>query len=211
MLILPPINIINMKTFVLCLLFLINDSGAIKADYRLNKITWPVNILKVDVSASSIEWHIAKMTGTHDGTLKVSSGQLILHNHKLNGGMILIDMNTITDTDLTPPDKQKLEANLKGDNFFDTGRFTVARFDITNVAHAMQDTSVVNITGNLFMHGITKRIDFKAKIFKGDNQALIARADLNIDRRDWNIATGNFKYDHFIDSQIRLHIVLEAS
>jgi polyisoprenoid-binding protein YceI len=200
-----------MKTFVLCLLFLINNSSANRAGYRVNKSTWPVNILKVDVSASSIGWHIAKMTGAHDGTLKVSSGQLILHNHKLNGGMILIDMNTITDTDLAPPDKQKLEANLKGDNFFDTGRFSIARFDITNVAYAMQDTSVVNITGKLFMHGITKRIDFKAKILSGNNTAFIARADLIINRRDWNIATGNFKYDHFINPQIRLHIVLEAS
>jgi polyisoprenoid-binding protein YceI len=200
-----------MKTFVLCLLFLINNGDVNKADHRGNKNAWPVTILKIDVSESSIGWHIAKMTGTHDGTVRVYSGQLILRNGKLNGGMILIDMSTITDTDLTAPDKQKLEANLKGYNFFDTGRFTVARFYITNVAYAVQDTSLVNITGNLFMHGITKRIDFKAKIFKGNDPALIARADLNINRRAWNIATGNFKYDHFIESQIRLHIILKAS
>src|ERR1700733_968090 len=126
-----------MKTLICCMLLLVNN-GIINHDVsrRAGNYCWPVSILKVDAGQSQVNWHIAKITGTHDGTLKVYSGQLILHNHKLNGGTILLDMNTIAVTDLIQPDKQKLEANLKGDNFFNTGRFSVARFDITNVSYA---------------------------------------------------------------------------
>jgi polyisoprenoid-binding protein YceI len=138
-------------------------------------------------------------------------GQLTVQNRKLTGGSVLLDMNTLEVTDLTSPDKQKLEANLKGNNFFDTGRFTVARFDITEVKYSPEDdVSKVAITGNLTMHGFTKKIDFNAAVLKNNADELIVRADVNINRRDWNIATGNFKYDHFISPVITLHIVLRA-
>ena len=123
--------------------------------------------------------------------------------------MIVLDMNTIAVTDLTQPDKQKLEANLKGENFFAAGRFATARFDIANVTYITD--SLTTIAGNLNMHGITKRVIFKAVILRADAQAFIARADLTINRRDWNIATGNFKYDQLISPAITLHIVLKAS
>lgn len=202
-----------MKTLILCLLFLVNSSIiSSKTEGRLNKGTSPVNILKVDPSLSRIGWKVEKLTGSHSGTLKVFLGQLTVQRNKLTGGWILIDMNTINITDLTSPDKQKLEANLMGDNFFDTGRFTVARFDITNVNYADdKDDSQVIITGNLIMHGVTKKIDFKAAILKNNGTIFIARADLVINRRDWNIATKNFKYNTLIHQDITLYILLSAS
>lgn len=198
-----------MKTLILCVLLL--TGGLHKTNHGVKKHGWPVSTLKIDVSESRINWHIAKITGKHDGTIKVLSGQLLLQNHQLKSGTVLLDMNTLAVTDLTQPDKAKLEANLKSDYFFDTGRFAVARFDITNVVYAPNDGAVITITGNLNMHGIVKSIVFKAVILKADQQEFIARADLNINRRAWDIATGNFKYNRFISPVITLHIVLTAS
>jgi polyisoprenoid-binding protein YceI len=202
-----------MKTFVLWMLLLVN-SGIISgsADRGVKKNTWPVRTLKVDVAQSQVDWKAEKLTGTHTGTIKVFLGQLTVQRNKLSGGWILIDMNSLNVTDLTSPDKQKLEANLKGDNFFDTGRYTVARFDIASVNYnGVPDTASVTITGNLTLHGVTKKIDFKAAILKNNGTELIARADVNINRRDWDIATNNFKYNNFIKPTIALHIVLKAS
>ena len=202
-----------MKTLFLGMLLLVNNSiinG--KVNGHENKNDSPVSTLKVDAAQSLVNWHIEKVTGSHTGTLKVFLGQLTVQREKLTGGYILVDMNSLDVTDITQPDKQKLENNLKGDNFFDTGRYTVARFDITSVNYPSDsDSSQVTIAGNLTMHGITKKIDFKAAILKNSGTELIARADVNINRRDWNIATGDFKYNRFISPVIALHILLKAS
>src|SRR5258707_15658726 len=188
-----------MKTLLLCMLLLVNNNSINrKSNHRVSKNASPVSTLKVDAAQSLIGWHVTKVTGAHTGTLKVFVGQLTIQSKKLTGGYILIDMKTLEETDLNQPDKQKLETNLKGVNFFDTGRFTVARFDITEVNYSSDgDKSPVTIAGDLTMHGVTKKIDFKAFILKNNDDELIARADVNINRRDWDVATGNFKYDHF--------------
>ena len=202
-----------MKTFLLCMLFFVNSSIAgLKDQLYAGENVWPVSRLKVDVRESQLSWHVSKLTGTHTGTLKVFLGELTVHGKKLTGGYILLDMNSLQVTDLTQPDKQKLETNLKGDNFFDTGRFSVARFDISEVNYSTgPDSSQVSIAGNLTLHGIVKPIVFKAGILKNTGSELIARADVDINRRDWAIATANFKYDRFISPMITLHILLRAS
>lgn len=203
----------TMKTLFLGMLLLVNNSIISgKINGHVNKSSSPVITLKVDAAQSKVNWHIEKVTGSHTGTLKVFLGQLTVQRKKLTGGYILVDMNSLDVTDLTQPDKQKLENNLKGDNFFDTGRYTVARFDITMANYSSDhDTSQVIIAGNLTMHGVSKKIDFEAAILKNSDTELIARADVNINRRDWNIATGNFKYNHFISPTIAMHILLKAS
>jgi polyisoprenoid-binding protein YceI len=174
--------------------------------------TSKVFTLDVNKSQSKVNWHATKPTGTHDGTIGIYAGKLNLQGTKLLGGYILIDMQSLQVTDLASPDKEKLENNLKGDNFFDSGRFAVARFDITNVAYAnATDLRKVVISGNLNMHGVIKKISFKTGIQKNTGQEFIAVADAAINRRDWKIATENFKYNNFISPTITLHIVLKAA
>jgi polyisoprenoid-binding protein YceI len=168
--------------------------------------------LNVNKTESKLTWHAEKMTGTHDGTINVYWGKLNFRDKKLLSGFILIDMQSIKVTDLQSPDKEKLEANLKGDNFFDTGRFTVARFDITNIIYAdATDQRKIIIEGNLNLHGLIKKIRFKTGVQKSTGSEFVAVADAEINRRDWNVATENFKYNHFISQTIKLHIVLKAA
>ncbi|MDB5087469.1 MAG: YceI family protein [Mucilaginibacter sp.] len=198
-----------MKTFILCMLLLVNSSvfnrnSEIKTD--------KVSSLEVDKTQSKVTWHAEKPTGTHDGSINIYSGKLTFQDKKLLGGFILVDMQSLKVTDLTSPDKETLENNLKGDNFFDTGRYTVARFDITNVAYVdITDLRKVLITGTLTMHGVTKKISFKTGIQKNSGQEFVAVADASINRRDWNIATENFKYNAFISPVITLHILIKAA
>jgi len=198
-----------MKALFLAVLLLFN-SGV--ANFNVKKITFKEYSLKVDVHSSRVNWHAEKATGSHDGTINVYKGKLNFSGNKLTGGYILIDMQSLKVTDLTSPRKEQLESNLKGDNFFDTGRFTVARFDISRVDYVdPTDLRKVSITGNLDMHGVTRQIVLKTGIQPGAAGTFTARTDVTINRRDWNIATEDFKYNHFISPDIKLQILLKAS
>jgi len=198
-----------MRNLILCMLLFVNG-GVLNRNASLK----PGKIISLDVNKaqSKLNWHATKPTGTHDGTIGIYSGKLNLQGKKLLGGYVLIDMPSLQVTDLKSPDKEKLENNLKGDNFFDTGKFAVARFDITNVDYVdVTDQRKVMISGNLNMHGIVKKISFKTGVQKNTSQEFIAVADAVINRRDWKIATENFKYNNFISPIITLHIVLKAA
>ncbi len=200
-----------MKTLIFCLLML---SYAGVSNHATTNYPKPggVSVLTVDPAASAISWKAEKTTGTHNGTIKIRSGSLTFYCKQLAKGSILIDMNSINVADLSMPDKQKLENNLKGDNFFDTGQFPLARLDIVSVDHQSEPTyHFVTITGNLQMHGITKKIIFTADISKSAGDNFTAQSDIVINRRDFNIATKNFKYDTFINTAIRLHVLVQAN
>jgi len=191
------------------MLLLIN--GSIIKPNPANKIS-KENSLQVNKTLSKVTWFAKKTTGAHDGTIDVYWGKLNFRDKKLSGGFILIDMQSIKVADLTSPDKEKLESTLKGSNFFDAGRFTVARFDITNVIYVdATDLRKVMIEGNLTLCGITKKIKFKTGIQKNTGSEFVAVADAEINRRDWNIATENSKYNIFISPIFKLHIILKAA
>lgn len=170
------------------------------------------SVLTIDPANSNIAWKAEKPTGTHLGTTAISGGKLNFTCKQLSGGSVNIDMKSINVTDLSSPDKQKLENNLRGDNFFDTEKYPQARLDIVSVDHKSEPNyHFVTVNSNLTMHGVTKQIIFTADISKNTIEQFIAQADIDIDRRDWNIATSNIKYNTFIYKTIHLHVVLQAN
>ncbi|HTK17916.1 MAG TPA: YceI family protein [Mucilaginibacter sp.] len=170
------------------------------------------SVLTIDPVNSNIAWKADKPTGTHLGTIAITGGRLNFTCRQLSGGTVNIDMRSINVTDLSSPDKQKLESNLRGDNFFETDKYPQGRLDIVSVDHKSEPTyHFVTVNGNLTMHGITKRIIFTADITKNAIDQFIAQADIDIDRRDWNIATSNIKYNTLIYKTVHLHVTLQAN
>jgi polyisoprenoid-binding protein YceI len=199
-----------MKTLLFCLLML-GHAGVSNHTASYPK-PGGLSILTVDPAASSIDWKAEKATGKHNGTIKIRSGSLTFYCQQLAKGSILIDMNSINVSDLSMPDKQKLESNLKGNSFFDTDKFPSAKLDITSVNHQSEAIyHFVTITGNLMLHGVTKKVVFTADVSKIANNKFSAQADIALNRRDFNIATKNFKYDTFINTAIHLHVSLQAN
>lgn len=198
-----------MKTLLICLLLLGHVPGG-KALVNASK-PGGVSVLAVDPANSTISWKAEKLTGTHTGTVKIKSGSLTMHCGQLAKGSVSMAMNTLVVSDLTAPDKQKLENNLRSDYFFDTGKFPEAKLEIISV------TGMVNqlnhrliVSGDLTLRGITKRIVFAVDVSKSTITDFVAQADIVINRRDWNIATSNFRYDTFIKTDIHLHVTLQA-
>lgn len=143
--------------------------------------------VNINKTASSIAWLAKKVTGEHNGTVGISAGALNVDGNKLVGGNFTIDLKTIKDLDLTDPGyNQKFIGHISSGDFFEVEKFPTATFVITKVAGNQ-------VTGNLTVKGITKSITFPAEIaVKGGKVS--AKANITIDRTDFNIRYGSKKF-----------------
>ena len=55
---------------------------------------------EIKVKNSKVVWKGYKVTGSHEGVISIKSGYLSFDKDKLVGGSFIIDMSTITNTDL---------------------------------------------------------------------------------------------------------------
>ena len=54
----------------------------------------------VNTKKSTVEWYGSKIGGDHDGFIQLKSGSFKLKNDKIVDGNFVIDMSTITNTDI---------------------------------------------------------------------------------------------------------------
>ena len=165
--------------------------------------------LTVNTAASNVEWHGNKVSGKHNGDVKIKEGSLTVKEGKLTGGKIVIDLNTITDKDLEGEYKAKLEGHLKSEDFFDVANHPEATLEITDVKDGAEAGTIV-VSANLTIRGITKNITFNANVTESTDTSFKANADFNIEREDWNVSYAG-KPDDLISKQINFKITLEAA
>lgn len=143
-------------------------------------------VKSINPEKSSVAWEGKKVTGKHTGLISISEGSLEFDHGKLTGGNFVIDMTSITSTDLKGPPANKLLGHLKSDDFFGVGSFPTAELDITKVTKS--DTGY-SVTGNLTIKGISKPVSFDTVITKEG-----ATAEIVIDRTDYNVKYGSGKF-----------------
>ena len=172
-------------------------------------------------STTTVTWTGFKPTGKHDGTFKVSEGNLLVNNNSLVGGSFTIDINSLNNLDLAGDAKQKsgLEGHLKSPDFFNAEKFPTAKFEITSVKpYAATDTSNKTkdanfiIEGNLTLKDSTKNISFPAKVTVDANKASAA-ADFNIDRTLWGMSYKgpNNPQDWVISKEVNIKLAVTAT
>jgi polyisoprenoid-binding protein YceI len=138
----------------------------------------------LDIEKSIIRWKGSKVTGSHNGTVNIKSGNLTAKGGKITSGSFIIDMPTIVDEDLEGEWKAKLEGHLKDTDFFEVGKFPEGKFEIASVTPT---ESGYDVRGNLTLKGISKGIEFPATIkFDGD-KPVSAKATVRINRQLWDI------------------------
>lgn len=147
--------------------------------------------LKIDTKISSVEWIGKKVTGQHTGGITIKEGTLYLHDGVLEKGTVVIDMSTITCTDMQGEYADKLIGHLNSPDFFDTANHKTATLDILKVTAGKDGNSIVS--GNLTIKGITKPIEFTTKMEIKDGK-LAAFAEVNIDRTLYDIKYGSGKF-----------------
>ena len=145
---------------------------------------------KIVSTQSNIDWVGKKITGSHNGTIAVKEGELILNNGKLAGGKLIIDTTSIKILDITDPaTNAQFAGHLASDDFFSIDKYPEASLTITSV-------SGNHVEGNLTIKGITHRVGFDAAInVNGD--LLTTTGKLVIDRTKYGIKfrSGNFFKD----------------
>ena len=161
----------------------------------------------IDKAASTVKWEGAKLTETvHTGNVGITEGSLSAKQGKLEAGSFTIDMNSITNADLSDTAyANKLIGHLKSADFFLTDSFPTARFEITGVEAASSPDSA-KVTGNLTLKGVTKSISFPAKVSLSDS-TLDASARFTINRNDWGVTWGGAKSDKKIQDMLKNNLI----
>jgi polyisoprenoid-binding protein YceI len=144
-----------------------------------------LSTFKVDKETSKLTWTAQKATGDHNGEVKVSNGSFAVENNVLKGGSFDIDLNTITDADITEQaSNDKLVSTLKSETFFNTEKFPKASFVISS---ATKNTgNQYDVKGKLTIKGITNDVSFPATVVV-NGKKLAAIAKITIDRTKYDI------------------------
>ena len=194
------------KSFLLLLLL-----PAIAAMAVPGLILLHVENYKLDPEASKVQWFAEKVTGKHNGTVKISSGS-ITNDHGKIAGTVIMDMTTITNVDQEGKSKEKLEGHLKSEDFFSVTKFPTSTFEITSVTPkpgGAADEPNFEVSGNLTIKGITNPISFPAFI-KFEGPKMMAAADMKIDRTKYDIRYGSKSFFKDIgDKAIRDEFILK--
>lgn len=165
--------------------------------------------LNVDLAASSMEWEGSKVTGKHSGTITLKSGSVQVKGDELVSGNFVIDMNSITVTDLEGEMKDKLEGHLKTGDFFEVEKFAEGKFEITGVKAQEGEGTTHVISGNLTLKDQSVGIEIPASV-KIENGALTATTpQFTVDRTKFGITYTGMK-DNLINNMMGIKLNITA-
>ncbi len=144
---------------------------------------------KADASKTSLVWKAKKVTGAHNGKIKLSEGTLSVAKNKLVGGNFTIDMTSIICDDITDAGiNAKLIGHLKSDDFFSVEKHKTATFEITSAKH--EKGNQYQLTGKLTIKGITNEITFPATVEINKKEAT-AKATITVNRAKFDVRYGS--------------------
>jgi polyisoprenoid-binding protein YceI len=173
----------------------------------LAQTTW-----QVDPSNSKVEWLGKKVTGQHNGTIAIKSGNLKMEKDLLTGGEILVDMNTMQVEDIKDTEMAgKFLGHMKSPDFFDTTQHPEARLVILS---SKKSSKGLEVKGEMTMKGKTQPVTFLAVVDKKGNDTLLGKSDLALNRTKWDIKYGSgligTAADKIIYDDFNLKILISA-
>ena len=193
------------------------DNATIKE--KQEKADLQGNEFLVDTAESRVRFTGNGVGKNHAGKFKLSSGRVTVEGDKITGGSFVMDIRSMDLDEKGGVFDEKLKPHLMSGDFFNAEKFGTAKFEITDVKpyeKNSKDTSVVeganfNVSGNLTLKDVTKNVSFPAKINLDEN-TLKAKANFDIDRRQWQMNYGNDKTlgDKFISETVNIELDLQA-
>lgn len=103
-----------------------------------------------------------------------------------------------------------LDQRLKGDEFFAAARYPDITFKSTNIVKGPMDS--LSVTGDLSVHGVTKRVVLQAKINRIDPASATERAAAGFEA-DTVLRRSDFGVDRYVPAvsdDVHVHLTLEA-
>lgn len=185
-----------MKSFLLTGIFLFSVIlTTTLSSFRPNGTT----AYKVDIDRSALGWtgYYVFSFSEHNGTIKLSGGEIIVDDQQIVSGYFDINMKSIKDLDIPADDGAKdLENHLMSDDFFSVNEFPSARFEITNTTKIKDPAPGgpnYDVTGELTIKGVKNSLTFPALINFNDD-GIEAQAKFKFDRTKWNVRYNSGKF-----------------
>lgn len=149
-------------------------------------------VLQVNPEESTVVWTGKKVAGKHYGNVNIKDGQLVLQNGEVTTAQFSMDMNSITNTDLTDQEwNKKLVDHLKSEDFFSVEKHPVSTFVVTEFSSGENsDNEVYTVTGDLTIKGITKSVNFPIT-FELKDSKFVSQGTAKIDRTKYDIKYGS--------------------
>lgn len=160
--------------------------------------------ININPSDAIIKWTGNKIGGSHTGGIKAKSATLELKAGNIVKGNVVIDMKSITCTDLENETyNKKLVDHLNSDDFFGVEKFPTATFAITKASKFTNGKA--NVTGKLTIKGKTQPVTFE--VTKQNN---VYKTQLKVDRSKFDVRYGsNSFFDNLGDKAIDNIFILD--
>ncbi len=184
----------NLKTIAIALLLVVSTVATAQSK-------------KVDASKSTINWVGKKITGQHSGTVNIQSGNLIFKGKKLTGGTFVVDMTSLTATDIQGEYAGKLNGHLKADDFFGTDKYPTAKLVFKKIAS--KGKGVYTVTADLTIKDVTAPVKFDITV-----NGTTATTSFKVDRTKYGIKYNSKSFfdslgDKTIDDEFELTVSLQ--
>ncbi len=169
---------------------------------------------EVDISKSEISWLGEKLSGEHKGKIQIKNGTLLINDGKLSGGEFVVDMTSITCTDIADDKTNgKLVGHLKSDDFFGVEKHPTATLKIINIKEKGDNT--YGVRANLTIKAKTLPIEFVTTLDMKDT-SVEATAKIVVDRAKYDVRYGSGSFfdnlgDKVIYDNFELDVKLMAT
>jgi polyisoprenoid-binding protein YceI len=173
----------------------------------------------VDTAQSWVRFTGNGVGKNHPGMFKLSYGTVGVENDSISGGTFIIDIRSMR---MAQPGKDiagKLRPHLLSGDFFNAEKFGTAKFEVTDIIpytpkdgeKSLVEGANFYVSGNLTIKDVTKNISFPARVDL-DGATLKAKANFDIDRRQWQMNYGNDKTlgDKFISETVNIELFVAA-
>tara|TARA_Y100000994_G_scaffold71328_1_gene58394 strand:- start:222 stop:821 length:600 start_codon:yes stop_codon:yes gene_type:complete len=186
----------------------------------LSTFIFSSNSYIVKNESSSLEWVGSKITGSHNGYVDFLSGKIIFNDKMILTGNLIVDMQTITNEDISDLKYRGYLVNhLKNEDFFSVDSFPYARLDILKHLEVSDEYKKLGfntlVECDLTIKGITHKVDIPMTLDVYSGHA-IAKGSINIDRTLYNIRYKSKTIfpdlgDRFIYDDFTLNFMIRAN
>jgi polyisoprenoid-binding protein YceI len=173
----------------------------------------PPDTLVASPGASTVRWRATAFDGRTrvGGTVRLSSGMMVLRHEMLTSGRFTIDMGSITTdrgADARAITRHDQEAGRYASAFL-MKRWPTAVFTSSGMERV--GPSRWRVSGSLAMHGRSQPLSFDADVRWVETGHLVATSTFTIDRRRWGIAPRDSSLaNRLVDDVMEVSVTLDA-
>ncbi len=163
----------------------------------------------IDPTRSALVFEATQQGAPFTGDFKNFTGDIFLDPESPESGHAVITI------DLTSVDSKDAERdqNLKGADWFNTGRFATATYTVTRFEKLEGGDFIAR--GNLDLHGIKKTLDLpftlETKALEAGGSEAHARGSVAIKRLDHAVGSGAWSDTDAVGNEVKIHVNLYAT